>query len=311
MRLGLIRIDKMGDLINTLPIDQAEALHGHEVFWAINQGLKPFVDLSQPPRHVTEIPTEDGWQGFSELRAWIRAHKIEAAVVFYAPWWVSMALFLERVPVRMGRKSQWHSFLFLNKTFRQSRSLSEKHEADYNLELVRKTLGGAEERTPILRLQAPPARHLLEKYSLQGKNFFVVHPGMAGSALNWPQSKYIQVIRELLKTATVVITGTPIDDPSLTEVRQEFEKHRDVRWLQNKLDLPSLIYILSQARAVVAPSTGVAHLAGSLGVPVITLFPNNTKQSPVRWAPRGDKIQIFDLDQTTPETVVRECLRNP
>lgn len=32
--------------------------------------------------------------------------------------------------------SQWHSYIFLNHGLRQSRTLAEKHEADYNFELM-------------------------------------------------------------------------------------------------------------------------------------------------------------------------------
>ncbi len=308
--IGLIRIDKMGDLINTIPLDQSEILKQSPIVWAISAGLKPFVDLAQPPRNLTEIPTKNWRQGLKALRDWIRSNQLQTAVIFYGPWWVGLALWLEKVPVRIGRQSQWHSFLFLNKSYRQSRSQSKMHEADYNLELIQKTLGGTQESAPVLKLTAPPLRHLLEKYQLQSKNYFVVHPGMAGSAVNWPQEKYIETIQELLKQALVVITGTPIDDPSLTEVRKEFEKHPQVRWLQNQLDLPSLIYVLSQARAVIAPSTGVAHLAASLSVRTLTLFPNNQAHSATRWGPRGSRVQIFDLEQTEPTALVQECLKN-
>lgn len=310
-KIGLIRIDKMGDLINTIPIDQADTFKDTEVSWAIAQGLKPFVELAEPKRNLTEIPNKNWWEGLTALRKWIRDQKLTSALVFYGPWWVSLALWLEKVPTRIGRKSQWHSFLFLNKTLRQSRSQSKMHEADYNLELVQKTLGGQTVTAPILKLKAPVHRHLLEKYRLESKNYFVVHPGMAGSAVNWPQEKYIETIRSLLKHGIVSITGTQIDDESLTEIRKEFEKDQNVRWLQNQLDLPSLIYILSQSRAVLAPSTGVAHLAASLSVNTVSLFPNNQAQSPMRWSPRGDRVRVLDLETTSSDSVVQECLRNP
>lgn len=310
-KVGLIRIDKMGDLINTIPIDQSDSFQNTKVVWAIAEGLKPFVDLSEPARNITEIPNKNWREGLSALRLWLRQEKPETVVLFYGPWWASLAMWLEKIPLRIGRKSQWHSFLFLNKSLRQSRSQSEKHEADYNLELVQKTLGGNTSKAPFLKLTAPVYRHLLEKYHLESKKYFVVHPGMAGSAVNWPQEKYIEVIQELLKQAPVAITGTPVDDSSLTEIKKRFEKNPQVRWMQNQLDLPSLIYILSQSRAVLAPSTGVAHLAASLSVKTVTLFPNNQAQSPTRWSPRGSHVQVLDLESTNPDLVVQECLKNP
>lgn len=301
--VGLIRIDKIGDLISTLPVDQVSAFKNKKVVWAINQGLIDVVKHASPAREGSEI------ENLSDFKKWIRANQITTAIVFFAPWWVYFGLWWERVPVRIGRRSKWYSFLFLNKGLRQSRSQSAKHEADYNLDLVTWGLGGSETQAPVLKLTPPLQRHLLEKHGLQSQEFFVVHPGMAGSAVNWGQQNYISAIRKLIEKGTVVITGTQADSESLTEIANEFKNHPRVRWLQGALNLPSLFYILSQARCVLVPSTGVAHLAASLNVKVIGLYPNNTLQSPTRWAARGDKVVILDIEKAGVGSVVEECLR--
>lgn len=301
--VGLIRIDKIGDLISTLPVDQVSAFKNKKVVWAINQGLSDVTKHANPPREGFEI------KNLSDFKKWIRVHKIKTAIVFFAPWWVYFGLWWERVPVRIGRRSKWYSFLFLNKGLRQSRSQSVKHEADYNLDLVTWGLGGSETQAPVLKLNPPLQRHLLEKHGLQSQEFFVVHPGMAGSAVNWGQQNYIAAIRKLSEKGIVVVTGTQADTENLNEIALEFKNHSRVRWLQGALNLPSLLYILSQARSVLVPSTGVAHLAASLNAKVVGLYPNNTLQSPIRWAARGEKVVILNLENAAVDAVVEECLR--
>ncbi|WP_374032053.1 glycosyltransferase family 9 protein [Bdellovibrio bacteriovorus] len=127
----------------------------------------------------------------------MREYRPDVAVSLQAPWWVSYALWVEGVPVRAGVRSQWHSFLFLNKGLRQRRSLAVQHEADYNLDVLKHALNISENvKTPVLKLTAPENPALLSKYHLTTQNYVVVHPGMAGSALNWPIGNYIELIKK-------------------------------------------------------------------------------------------------------------------
>jgi ADP-heptose:LPS heptosyltransferase len=48
-----------------------------------------------------------------------------------------------------------------------------------------------------------------------------------------------------------------------------------------------LLDLLSQARSLVAPSTGVLHIAASLGTRVLGIFSPRLVESPVRWGPKG------------------------
>ena len=47
-----------------------------------------------------------------------------------------MAAWAAGVPERIGRRSQWHSFLFVNLPIKQKRSRADRHESDFNFDLV-------------------------------------------------------------------------------------------------------------------------------------------------------------------------------
>ncbi|WP_374034886.1 glycosyltransferase family 9 protein [Bdellovibrio bacteriovorus] len=294
-RILLIRLDKIGDLICSLPVDQVSFLEGWDKHWVIAKGLGFVPENADPQRKFLELQKDNAKESLPKLRAFLREYRPDVAVSLQAPWWVSYALWAEGVPVRAGVRSQWHSFLFLNKGLRQRRSLAVQHEADYNLDVLKHALGISENvKTPVLKLTAPENPELLSKYQLTAKNYVVVHPGMAGSALNWPIAHYIEFIRTVSETTQVVLTGTPADEKWLTEIKATFKDHKNVLSLQNQLKATELFTVLKHAKAVVVPSTGVAHMAASLGAPVLGIYSHVRVQKPLRWAARGPQVHIFE-----------------
>jgi len=57
-------------------------------------------------------------------------------------------------------------------------------------------------------------------------------------------------------------------------------------------DLRGLMARLAACDAVISPSTGPAHLAAALGVPLLALMGLRPNHSPDRWAPLGDRVQV-------------------
>lgn len=283
-----IRIDRMGDLVLTLPVDEGSP----DIHWFIPKGLGFLLNMSIPERKHTEFNREFSWPEFKRMVQVLRELKPQRVVIFHAPTWVYFAVRLAGVPERFGRLSQWYSFLLLNKGLRQSRSLGEKHETEYNWELLR-------EERPLpapLKLTARSAKPL----NFPSKMYFVIHPGMGGSALNWPAENYIGLIQTLTKKSPVVITGTADDESYLKPLRDALKNKSHVLWLDGKLDSAELMLVLKDAKAVIAPSTGVVHLAASLGAPTIGLYSPIAAERSKRWGPRGDKVKILDASEASP-----------
>jgi ADP-heptose:LPS heptosyltransferase len=294
----LIRLDKIGDLICTLPADQILDENEYDVTWAVQKGLGQIVDLGSKKRKYFELDKNNPKQAAENLQNILKQNNFDAAVSFQCPWWVNFELFLARIPIRTGVKSQWHSFLFLNKAIRQKRSLAEKHELEYNLDLLYKTFHIRQTKEFIqFHIDKPTDQSTLHEYGLEEKKYVVVHPGMMGSALNWPQEKYIEYIDSLIKSGKkVVITGTDSDEPYLTEIKPKFQNHSQVLWLQSKLKMNELVQVLAFAEYVLVPSTGVAHIAASLGTSVKGIYSPVRVHHPTRWAARGPDVEIIMIE---------------
>lgn len=299
-----VRLDRIGDLILTLPADQDNAhLPAGDSFWIIHKGLEFVMDASVPKRNYMVLTKEFAWSHIKTIIRYIRDNRIDRVVVFHAPWWVGFALWLAGVSTRIGRYSQWHSFLFFNKGLRQKRSLSEKHESEYNNDLVQLLTPDKKSIEP-LKLSQSERSSVIKSFGLTREEYYVVHPGMNGSALNWPTEFYKKLVEQLSQKSKVAVTGTPSDAAYVDPLMESLGENKDVLLLSGKLSGSELIAILESAKGVVAPSTGVAHLAASTRTPIVGLYSNVIAEAANRWGPIGPFVEI--LEPTSEKTTEKK-----
>jgi ADP-heptose:LPS heptosyltransferase len=308
----LVRMDRIGDLVVSLPVDRHPALGDQHLHWFITKGLGFIAEQAQPKREFTEFSRRFSIFEMFRMIRWFKSHKPFQVIILHAPWWVTFCAWMAGVPIRMGRKSQWHSFLWLNLGVRQKRSEADRHESDYNFDLVERSFSRLGVRTTArfeellgqyLALEAPHAKSTLADRKLNSRDYRVVHPGMGGSALNWPTSSYIDLIESLAQDGLVVVTGTAADNKFLAPIKAAVSQHQNVRWMVDELKGPDLLDVLSEAKSVVAPSTGVLHLAAALGTPAFGIYSPRKLEHPRRWAPRGAHIRT--ISPQIPETVTK------
>lgn len=110
----------------------------------------------------------------------------------------------------------------------------------------------------------------------------VVHPGAALPSRRWPAERWAEVVRGLTPER-VVVTGGP-DERALAE--QVAGGRADV--LAGRTSPRELAGVVGAARLLVAPDTGVGHLATALGTPSVLLF---GPTPPALWGPPADRPQ--------------------
>ncbi|NCN95875.1 MAG: glycosyltransferase family 9 protein, partial [Bdellovibrionales bacterium] len=197
-------------------------------------------------------------------------------------------------------------------------SLSDRHESDYNFELIeggftqvglRHTRNLDHVKQSYLKLIAPNPNGTLQHHHLTAQGYLVIHPGMGGSAFNWPAESYFEVAKAISPKRPIVITGTSQDKKYLDPIEGPIRELKNVKWLVGELSSTELLNILSQAKAVLAPSTGVIHLAASLGTPVFGIYSPKRQEHPRRWGPRGPSIEIF-VPPTSTDSQLRPDVMN-
>lgn len=292
-KVAFVRMDRIGDLILTLPVDQMAVFSDIESIWIVPKGLGFIAAAASPKRKYLETSKKFNFNIFFQLILFFRDEKFSHIFIFHAPWWVGFAAWIARIPRRVGVKSQWHSFLFFNKSVRQKRSLSEHHESEYNRMLVEEAFSLSPQTPPSPLFFEPNANdNFVKKNGLTPKEYFVIHPGMGGSARNWPTEHYVELIRSLQKNYKIVVTGSGTDLDWVRPIRSELGEHSSVMWIEPKNET-EWFSILTCAKAVLAPSTGTAHIAASLEVPVVAIFSPVRVQAPRRWRPIGKYVSIL------------------
>lgn len=310
-RILLVRSDRLGDVLLCTPALSVL----RQVFPRAHLGFAVQPWIAPVLRGLPELDEVIALEGRD--RELFSKGRWDCVIFFQWDERLARAAWRAQVPTRVGPRAKPLSYLWLNKGLRQARSKVQKHEVRYNLDLL-STLGIESE----LLAQSPPTRALVPP---EGKKawerwqstdaffqqpFGVVHPGMGGSALNWPVEHYIRFIElKLAAGAKLVVTQGPSPaDQELGEGIRKALSQKDgslpagLRILgpTQLPDLGALAALLSQASWVLAPSTGPLHLANALGVPVFGIFPPIRVQSAKRWGPWMGRSQVWTPEVDCP-----------
>lgn len=303
-RILIVRGDKIGDVILITPalkalrVVQPKAKIAVCVRGGVKDVLKGNPNISE--LIVWEDLDKGGLLGFIRMVLALRRKKFQVSVLMQGTFRISLAIFLAAIPFRIGGLSKWWSWIFLNMGIRQNRSNVEMHEADYNLQLLRDLGVIVAQHRYRPEIAVDPIQKLRAGAILEEKNvssnfpLVAIHPGMAGSALNWPERYYIQLGRRLVKKYNVLITGGPNEKDLVDRVHSKIERvhsyESDAPILSKYIGAESLgefISIVSSCDAIVVPSTGPMHIAVGVGTRVLTIFSPIRVQSGLRWGPYG------------------------
>src|SRR5579871_953959 len=196
-KILVVRPDRIGDVVLSTPVLEAikHESPDSEIHMLVRDAVAPVVAHNPFLSKVFVYSPESshaGLAGFFRLVRQLRDEHYDVAVTLQARFAVSFALFLAGVRYRVGPYSKWFSYFCFNRGARQRRSSVEMHEADYNLMLLRKLGIRAASRRfePTITVDAD-AKERMRAFArelglVDGQPFVIVHPGMGGSALNWP-----------------------------------------------------------------------------------------------------------------------------
>ncbi|MGE0616134.1 MAG: glycosyltransferase family 9 protein [Bacteriovoracia bacterium] len=292
----VIRPDRIGDVILSTPVFQAlsERLPRARVTALVAWEVAPLIEGLPGVSEVLPLDRRRGFMGWVSL---FQERRFDAVVFLHPHPKLALAARLAGIPVRVGPLSKPYSFVLFNAGIRQRRSQVEKHEAQYNLDLL-SALGlpvgeFSPEKFPtriVVKEEARDwARDWLEKRGLDASamgKLVAVHPGMGGSAQNWPMASYRELVHRLIGSGYIVL-GT--FGPAEHALADELGLGKNFAYLAGPNDpIQNLVGLLCFAKVVVAPSTGPLHIAVALGKRVVGLYPENPiQESPRRWGPYG------------------------
>jgi ADP-heptose:LPS heptosyltransferase len=293
-RILVVRTDRLGDVVLTLPVftplrrcfpgAQLAMLAGHYA-GAIVEGYPP----------VDELLWYDDAGGLVPFRVMVgrlRSGRFDVAIIVHPTLRLALLASLARIPVRIGTGYRYYSFLF-NRRVYTHRKTAERHEVEYNLDLLAPLGCTAIPAKPLdVPLDIPRgarerASMILRDAGVTGR-FVVIHPGSGGSAREWPLEHFGLLAAKFIELSNlaVVVTGTAGESARVEEVAR-VSSGRAVN-LAGRLNVKELAALLQKASLLVANSTGPLHV----GV-VVGLFPQTPVMGPRRWGPYTDNARVL------------------
>ncbi|MFL5813034.1 MAG: glycosyltransferase family 9 protein [Bdellovibrionia bacterium] len=305
LRILVIRPDRLGDVVLSTPVFEVIKRHypDSHLTLVVRESVAPVVRGLPSIDEVLIFDPEKrhaGFRGFLRLVEDFRKGNYRIAVVLQGNMKIAAATFFSNIRYRVGPLSKIYSYFLFNRGIRQHRSQVEMHETDYNLQLLRRLGIRVSSRRVPLRVSVPDEKRAQARAWLLGKGWnpeqplVAVHPGMGGSALNWPETHYVEFVRTLLKEGRqVLLTGGPAEVSLLNRIGDALGPLKEKAIFYSNTEpvgglgatLEFFAGLISHVSLMVAPSTGPLHLAVALDRPVLTFYPPIRVQSAIRWGP--------------------------
>lgn len=293
-RIAVIRTDRLGDMVLTLPMFIALrerfpnaylTLFTRKYVQALVKGLSCIDDVV----YVDDLGNNPARQPHA-FRDELRARGIDTVFFPRATFGEVWSAFRAGVRNRIGTANRWYSLLYTTR-IQEHRSRAEYHEAEYNVRMISHAFG---QPVPVVRLVSPVAEpapyhakltsNVTNAARLSTSATIIIHPGSASSAPRWSAGNFGEVARRLRDETGqhILITGVESEADVCAKVAQMCP---DATNACGAFTLGELISVISGAQLLIANSTGTLHLAASLGVPVVGLYPNSPAVSAARWGP--------------------------
>jgi len=119
----------------------------------------------------------------------------------------------------------------------------------------------------------------------------VIHPGAGSPQKRWPMENFVKLAQSLHRanvSVRVLLGEAESGEFSTVDVRAL----RDIATLHTPATYLELLENLTHAKVFIGNDSGPGHLAGIIGVPVISLFGMRS----VRWKPIGPAVHVIEKE---------------
>ncbi len=310
LRILIVRTDRLGDVVLTLPMARAikHASPASHVAFLAREYTRPIVERSPD---VDEILAAEPELPIRKLIAIFRGAKAGVAFFPSPRFRLVLAAWIARIPKRVGTGYRWYSLLFTHRIF-EHRKTAERHEAEFNIRMLSvlgisvPEISRLEEGALLtIRLRNPEraavGEWLARRLGNSSAKFAVLHVTNGGSTHPWPIHNFAELGRRMAEQygLTIILTGLRQEEKELESMANSIESSTASPGSAHVFaghSLPELAALVERAEVVVASGTVPGHLASALGANTIGLFPLPLALSKARWGFRGLRARNLSPD---------------
>ena len=279
----ILRLSAIGDVCHAVSAVQAIQRHypKAKISWVIGKVEAALLE-GLPGVELVIFDKKQGISAYQKLRKTFKHKQFDVLLHMQVAFRANLVARCIPAKVKVGfdwhRAKEAHS-LFINQSI-------EKQQQPHVLEgfMGFAQAIGVPDTAPQWQLPISDANSAVAVQYLDGLGkTLAIAPAASGTERNWLPERYAEVARHAHNQGfSIVLTGGP------TELEQcladEIMQYIDfpVLNLVGKTSLKELLCVLEQASLVIAPDTGPAHMAVTVGTPVIGLYAHS---NPARTGP--------------------------
>lgn len=297
------RTDSIGDVVLTLPmagIIKQKYPDCRIVFLGQNYtrdvvGLSKYVDEFIDWKSLSEVSLQE------QIKE-IKKRKIDTVIHVFPKKEIAKLMRKAHVRTRIGTSHRIFHWLNCNRLLNFSRKKSNLHEAQLNVKLLSplgiKESFSLEQLNDFYGFESKYSTNdeIKNLISCEKKNI-ILHPKSKGSAREWGLENFAALIRILPQEKyNIFLSGTEEEGQLFRS--QMVEPFPHIHDLSGKLSLAEFIAFIKECDALVAASTGPLHLAASLGIFALGLYPPKKPIHPGRWRPIGKHTKVLVLNKS-------------
>jgi lipopolysaccharide heptosyltransferase II len=317
-RILIVRTDRLGDVLLSTPVIKAmrESCPDAYIAMMVSPYAKDIVD-GNPYLDEVIIYDKDG-----KHKRWLRsikfAHKLkkkrfDLTLILHPTNRVHLVTFFAGIPRRVGYNRKL-GFL-LTDSLKHSKQSGEKHELEYNLDLVRYLGIEPKDKELFMPIKPESERWVEDLFRQEGigacDKLLAIHPGASCPSKIWPNERFAEVADRLADKYgfRVLIAAGPKDIGLANNLIRQM-RHPAIN-LAGKISVSQLASVLKRCRLFISNDSGPVHISSSLGTPVISIFGRSQKGlSPKRWGPLGKKDRVAYKTVGCVECLAHNCVRD-
>jgi heptosyltransferase-3 len=203
------------------------------------------------------------------------------------------------VPIRVGNLRRPRTLPWATRFIWQGSRHSAMHIADLNLSFLR-PLGihgpcPAPQQLGRFGFERIPPLDARLSDQLDPRRFnLILHPKSNKNAREWPLSHFAHLVDLLpAQTFKIFVTGVAREREDMLREYPAFLQRTDITDLTGTMTLAQFIGFINRADGLLSNSTGPLHIAASVGIHALGLFPGRERANPRRWGPLGLKAEAI------------------
>ncbi|MCX5703868.1 MAG: lipopolysaccharide heptosyltransferase II [Candidatus Omnitrophica bacterium] len=316
-RILIVRTDRIGDVLLSTPVIKALRENYPDAYIAMM--VSPYAkDIIDGNPYLDEVIIYDksgkhkSWMGSIKFTLNLRKRRFDLSLILHPINRVHLVTFFAGIPKRVGYDRKL-GFLLTDKP-KHTKQLGEKHELEYNLDLLRYLGIEAGDKNLFMPIKIESEQWVEGLFKQEGlkttDKILTIHPGASCPSKIWPSERFAQVADKLAQDHgfKILLIAGPRDIALADNVIKHM-RHPAIN-LAGKTSVSQLASLLKRCKLFISNDSGPVHIASAVGTPVISIFGRSQLGlSPKRWGPLGKKDRVLHKEVGCIKCLAHNCVK--